>query len=100
MEPEVLRSFTFSTSPFSWKRAIASSVGTVKRRIGILAVDDLLHAAADDVHILIHNRATQTDIHIESVGYRNINDHIRIRINILHRLAEHKEKRPGIGTRT
>ena len=36
MEPEVLRSFTFSTSPFSWKRAIASSVGTVKRRIGIL----------------------------------------------------------------
>ena len=53
-----------------------------------------------DVHILIYYRAPQTDIHIESVGYRNIDDHIRIRINILHRLAQYKEKRPGIGTWT
>ena len=65
-----------------------------------LGVDNLLHAAAENVHILIYYRTPQTDIHIESIGYRNIDDHIRIRINILHCLAQYKEKRPGIGTRT
>ena len=63
-------------------------------------IDNLLHAAADDIHILIHNRTTETDIHIETVGNRNINHHVCCRIDILHRLAKYEEEGAGIGTGT
>ena len=63
-------------------------------------IDNLLHAAADDIHILIHNRPTETDIHIKAVGNRNINHHICSRIDILHRLAKYEEEGAGIGTGT
>ena len=68
------------------------------RHVGI---DNFLHTITQLPHHLLGKFLTQTHIHIKSIGNRDVDNHIRTgRENILHRLAEHKEKRTGIGPGT
>ena len=64
-----------------------------------LGIDDLLHTLANPIDILIGSRATKAHIHIEAIRHRDVDDDIVGRIKVLHRLAEHKEERAGVGTR-
>ena len=78
--------------------------GLVRRRLvaayGQGGVNDLLHALAQVVNVLLHDGPTDLQVAVIAVRHGDVDDHRAVGVKVAHGLAEHEEQGACIGTRT